>query len=101
MFRRVKTIEEAWDISQYYKSITDLCNHAKKAYRMLKEAGLLQKRYPDSVHKAVLQFSQEGDYIREWPSAYSAERALHIYGIGEVCKGNKKTAGGYMWRYKD
>ena len=101
MFRRVKTIEEAWNISQYYKNITDLCNHAKKAYQMLREAGLLQKRYPDSVRKAVLQFNQEGNYIREWPSAYSAERALHIYGIGEVCKGNKKTAGGYMWRYKD
>ena len=49
MFRRVKTVEEAWAISQYYKSIADLSNHAKIAYRLLKEAGLLYQRYPKPV----------------------------------------------------
>lgn len=47
-FRRVKTIEEAWNISQYYPSLTEFHNHAKTAYRLLREAGLLQKRYPNS-----------------------------------------------------
>ena len=100
-FRRVKTIEEAWDISQYYPSIADLSNHAKTAYRLLKEAGLLQKRYPGSVRKAVLQYSLEGEFIQEWNNAYSAGRKLKISGIGEVCKGKQKSAGGYIWKYKD
>ena len=100
-FRRVKTIEEAWDISQYYPSIADLSNHAKTAYRLLKEAGLLQKRYPGSVRKAVLQYSLEGEFIREWDNAYAAGRKLKISGIGEVCKGKQKSAGGYIWKYKD
>ncbi len=47
-FRRVKTVEEAWEISQYYPSLTAFHNHARTAYRMLKEAGLLQNRYPNS-----------------------------------------------------
>jgi hypothetical protein len=101
MFRRAKTVEGAWEVSQHYNSITELCNHAKVAYRLLKEAGLLQKRYPNSVHKAVLQYGLDGVFIKEWPNAYSAGRALDISGIGEVCKGNKKSAGGFMWKYKE
>ena len=49
MFRRVKTVEEAWELSQYYKTITELSNHASVAYRLLKEAGLLYQRYPKPV----------------------------------------------------
>ena len=101
MFRRAKTIEGSWEVSQYYNSITDLCNHAPVAYRILKEAGLLQKRYPNSVRKAVFQYRLDGLFIKEWPNAHSAERALEISGIGEVCKGKKKSAGGYIWKYKD
>ena len=100
MFRRAKTIEGAWEVSQYYNSITELCNHAPVAYRLLKEAGLLQKRYPKSVRKAVLQYSLDGAFIKEWPNAHRAERALEISGIGETCKGDQKSAGGYIWKYK-
>jgi len=48
MFHRCKTVEEAWDLSLHFLSITELANHAKRAYRILREAGLLQKRYPES-----------------------------------------------------
>ena len=102
-FRRAKTVEEAWEVSQYYNSITDLCNHASLAYRILKEAGLLQKRYPSSVRKAVLQYSLDGEFIKEWPNAYAASHGLgmNINGdIGLVCKGKKKSAGGFIWKYK-
>ena len=104
MFRRVKTVEEAWEISQYYKSIADLSNHASKAYRLLRDAGLLQKRYPKSVRKAVLQYSLDGKLIREWPNATVASHGLgmNINGyIGLVCKGKKKSAGGFLWKYKE
>ena len=103
-FRRVKTIEEAWAISQFFDSIADLSNHASAAYRLLKEAGLLQKRYPNSVRKAVLQYSLDGEFIKEWPNAYAASHGLgmNINGyIGLVCKGKKKSAGGFIWKYKD
>lgn len=46
MFRRVKTVSEAWELSQHYRNKTDLCNHAKLAYRILKQNDLLDKRYP-------------------------------------------------------
>ncbi len=103
-FRRAKTVEEAWEVSQYYDSITDLCNHASVAYRILKEAGLLSKRYPNSVRKAVLQYSLDGEFIKEWPNAYAASHGLgmNINGdIGLVCKEKKKSAGGFIWKYKE
>lgn len=49
MFRRVKTVEEAWALSQYYRNMTDLYNHARTAYRVLKRNGMLKERYPDSI----------------------------------------------------
>jgi hypothetical protein len=103
-FRRAKNVEEAWEVSQYYNSITDLCNHASVTYRILKEAGLLSKRYPDSVRKAVLQYSLGGEFIKEWPNAYAASIGLGKRinaDIGLVCKGKKKSAGGYIWKYKN
>ena len=100
-FRRVKTVEEAWEISQHYKSVTDLNNHASVAYRLLKEAGLLAKRYPNYLPKVVLQYSKDGDFIKEWPYAAAAEKELGISSIGLACKGKLKFAGGYIWKYKD
>ena len=53
MFRRVKTVEEAWELSLYYKTMTELSNHASKAYSILKENGLLERRYPNSINYAI------------------------------------------------
>ena len=104
MFRKVKTVEEAWELSKYYKNVADLSNHAKKAYYLLREAGLLVKRYPNSFSKAVLQYSIDGRFLKEWPSATDASLGLGkkiIAGIGMVCKGKRKTAGGFIWKYKE
>ena len=49
MHGRIKTVEEAWDISQYFKNIKELSNYSKKAYHLLRDAGLLRKRYPKPV----------------------------------------------------
>lgn len=49
MFRRVKTVEEAWELSMYYRNMTELRNHAKVAYKLLNENGLLEKRFPNSI----------------------------------------------------
>lgn len=100
-FRRVKTVEDAWEISQHYKTVADLSNHASVAYRLLKEAGLLAKRYPHSLPKIVLQYSKDGEFIREWPHATAAEKELKISTIRFACKGKQKLAGGYIWRYKN
>ena len=47
----------------------------------------------------ILQFSQDGTLIKEWPSAREACRRLRISHICDCLKGRSKSAGGYVWRY--
>ena len=54
-----------------------------------------------SLGKKILQFDTEGNFIKEWQSIKQAFLKLHISKIGLVCKGRRKTAGGYIWKYKE
>jgi hypothetical protein len=53
--------------------------------------------------KKVVQFSKEGGFIKEWESITDA--CLNINGtttnISQVCRGNRDTAYGYKWMYKE
>lgn len=51
--------------------------------------------------KAVIQCDRNGDFIRKWGSLTEASSTLHIHNgsISECCKGKRKTAGGYVWKY--
>ena len=52
-------------------------------------------------YKKVLQFTKSGEFIKEWVSAIEAARELGIArsNICKCCKGERKSAGGYVWRY--
>ena len=49
----------------------------------------------------ILQFSKDGELIAEYSSAREAERqtGCHNQHICDCCKGKRKSAGGYVWRY--
>ena len=52
--------------------------------------------------KPVLQYTLEGVFIKEF---YSVQRVVDILGfkhqsISAACRGNQKTAGGFIWKYK-
>ena len=51
----------------------------------------------------VIQYNKNGEYIAEYASAKEAQRETGIFStvIGKVCKGQGKTAGGYIWKYKE
>ena len=48
----------------------------------------------------ILQFTKDGTLIKEWSSAHEAYRQLGISHICQCCKGRRKSAGGFVWRYK-
>ena len=52
--------------------------------------------------KAVLQLDKNGNFIKEWISAALVERELGINdsSISKCCKGERKSAGNYVWKYK-
>lgn len=53
--------------------------------------------------KKVIQYSLQGDFIKEYNSIIEADCELNIPStlIVRCCKKKNKTAGGYIWKYKD
>ena len=49
----------------------------------------------------ILQFTKDGELVKEWPSAREAYRQLGIaqQSICVCCKGRCKSAGGFVWTY--
>lgn len=54
-------------------------------------------------NKPILQYTKENIFIKEWSSAFIVYREIHINNghIGSCCRGERKTAGGYIWKYKN
>lgn len=57
----------------------------------------------DKMYTKVLQYDLQGNFIKEWSSIKEVKEQLNIRhsSICGCCKGRYKTAGGYIWRYKD
>jgi group I intron endonuclease len=55
------------------------------------------------VKKPILQYSLSGEFIKEWASALDAKQVLNIHNvnIGLCCNGKRKTAGGFIWKFKE
>ena len=52
--------------------------------------------------KPVLQYTLDGEFVREWESAIQAERegGFNNTCICQCCLGKQKTHKGYIWKYK-
>lgn len=53
-------------------------------------------------NKAVLQYSKDGEFIKEWENVSLVTKSLNIHqsNIIACCKGKLKSAGGFIWKYK-
>jgi hypothetical protein len=49
--------------------------------------------------KAVKQYDKSGNFLKEYGSGEEAERATGIKHVSCACRGERKTAGGYVWKY--
>lgn len=70
--------------------------------KLSKSAKEYYETHKSAVAKAVLQYNLAGVFIQEWESAKQAGEALDIVpgAITNVCKGTRKVAGDFIWRYK-
>ena len=52
-------------------------------------------------NKCVLQYTKDGEFIKEYYSVREAGRITGIYntGISLACVGKRKSAGGFIWEY--
>jgi len=54
-------------------------------------------------HKTVLQYTKDGQFMEEYISTKDASRKANVWqqNISKVCNGELRTAGGFIWRFKD
>lgn len=54
-----------------------------------------------TLYKKIDQYDLSGNYIKTWESISSIEKELNIKGthISRVCRGKRKTTGGYVFKY--
>lgn len=66
--------------------------------------GTRNERQAAAHSKAILQFTKNGDFIREWKNAYEVERELGYSAsyINSAAKGtaHRKSAKGFIWKRK-
>lgn len=69
--------------------------------------GIRRKGKRSNKQKPVIQYDLKGNFIKEYPSYREAWRQTGISTIDVVCRGERqkskkqKSAGGYIWRYKE
>jgi len=81
--------------SENQKHRFEILNH-KCGYWMKNRFGIKTNR-----HTAVKQYTLDKKLIRKWDCIRDIERNLNIanQNISKVCKGKRKTAGGFIWEY--
>ena len=74
-------------------------HHSEDTKRKMSEAHK-GKIYANT--KPILQFSKSGELIAEYSSLTEASRqtGCSAPNICDCCKGNRKSAGGFIWKYK-
>ena len=120
--KRVKQIDpesgevlKIWDseteVCEFYKGNHSLINNAIKRNSLTKgyywkfeddNTPLIKKKNPFS--KEVEQIDKNTlEVIKVWDSLSEVERQLNISAsnISNVCKGKRKTAGGFIWKMKE
>jgi membrane protein insertase Oxa1/YidC/SpoIIIJ len=103
-----KFLKEKTEIYGQYEKNGKLCNSD-----LLKHMGLVEKetqvkptkRVNKITSKPVIQYTIDGEFVKEWESIYTASESISgvkgSYGnIYSVCKGKTKTAYGFVWKYK-
>jgi len=62
----------------------------------------LSENWKQQIRKPILQFDKNNNFIKEWNSIKEAGESLNINqsNISSVCSGRFKTAGKFIWKFK-
>lgn len=96
-------------MSEFWKGKSKSDTHRKKMSESSKGDNNNYKRYlertglPHAKSKPILQFSLNGELIKEWVNGNiaSKESGISYKGINNNLRGKTKTSGGFVWKYKD
>ena len=75
---------------------------AKKGKPSPKKGIPMSEEQKKKLSKKVLQFTLNGEFIREWSSIRECERnGFYSTAVCKCCQGKQKTHKGFIWKYKD
>jgi hypothetical protein len=98
-----------WNPSQDYRRVIKMAkiggiNMQKNHPNIIKETGSkngkingIKSRWKLQI--PVLQFDLQNNFIAEYPGCNWVRDNLHIH-VSHCLRGKKKTAGGFIWKYK-
>ena len=75
----------------------------KTTIKQIEHARKNQKQIVEKRKRAVIMCSDTGEELKVFKSITDAEKETGIRNgdIVRVCKGSRRTAGGYVWKYKE
>lgn len=80
------------------KETKKLIAESKKGFKHSEESKKL-------TSKIVLQFEKDGTFVKEWPSTKRAAKELGLHqsliSLTALGRNNRKTTGGFIWKYKN
>lgn len=109
-------IKILWDEGKLIKEIAQITNHdtdaisniLKNTYNIPQEAIIKRRVLKNS--EAIEMWTKDGKHLRDFDSCMDAIRYIApeaikksrgaVTHISDVCKGKRKTAYGYVWKYK-
>jgi hypothetical protein len=105
----IKSFESIKDAASYEfdeSNIQDCCVgrlKSSKGYIWRYSEDSPPEKYRNKTIKSVFQYTLTGNLIKEWYSISQASKELAIgsNSITTCCKGKYKSAGGFIWKYKD
>ena len=84
------------DLAEFYGISRPNMRNILIRYNLLEE---FKQKY-DFKAIPIVQYDIDGNKIKEWPSITDAEETLNIKSISKCLKLQRKSAGGFIWRYK-
>lgn len=98
------TIQAEKDTGIKKELITESCRNDGKKQAMgylwsYKKFEKIEYKPYSKNNKRVAQYDLEGNFIREFESIKEANTLLGLHDVGAVCRGVRKTCGGYEWRF--
>lgn len=101
------TKEYMEELCREYNTLEEIGFAINKSKESVKRYLILLKLYDKYLlernfrNKPIIQYDLKGNIIKEWPSISDAADTLKIQHIHAVCKGVRKSAGGFFWKYKE
>jgi hypothetical protein len=88
---------------EWNKKISDGNRGKSKPHKGVPRSEYSKQRTRETHSISVLQYSKDFILLSEYPSMRHAESATGVKNqyISKCCLGKQKTAGGYIWKYKN